>query len=161
MQQISLEESFKRGQRCNQTEEDTTKETRPTTSSQMQVQVASEEKQITTSTNTKAQKDRPQWQMENLKAIRGLRKKIEARYQKELPDIENCKSACLTQVFANEMYFRFLIDTLEAAGDRGDELFDKILISEGIKQIAAITNKWTDDFLIPRAGRRHVNKSLP
>ena len=84
---------------------------------------------------------KPTWLIEEMKSMKDLKHKIREKYKKELPQIEESKSATLTQVLTDDMYFRLLIDIMDAAGSESHELLDRLKISQGIKEMALSTSE--------------------
>ena len=76
----------------------------------------------------------PQWVISETRALRDLKANVTARYKKDLPRLRGSKSAVIAQTVTDEVYYQFIVDTLDAAGaDRAKDILNRITISQGIK----------------------------
>ena len=102
------------------------------TSSTQEVRI--QEKTLSESTAS----GQPQWLKHEVNALKMLKKNIKTKYKKDLPLLEDSKNESVAEVLTNDIYLKFIEETLNAAGEeRSKDILNRIQISQGIKQLNA------------------------
>ena len=59
-----------------------------------------------------------------------MKKNIKEKYKKDIPLVKSCKNASVAHVMVNDIFYKFIAETLDAAGEgRGKDIFNRIKIS--------------------------------
>ena len=68
-------------------------------------------------TGEESKGSQPEWLKSELIALRTLKKNIREKYRKDIPLVKSCKNASLAQVMADDIFYKFISETLNAAGE--------------------------------------------
>lgn len=115
-----------------------------------QEQIQNEEVKITTAEVCaepeqikKLAKKRPLWMEKELNSNKVLKQNIRQKYNKDIPQIEDCENACLAQVLTDDIYFKIIVETLNAAGDRSNDILKRAQIAQGISELKHFSSQLT------------------